>query len=152
VKILYKQRYGITLVSYLGLIGLTSIRPGDKYDKILGFSIALVKAHVKLNKRELALADKLESLPWKKVTVPEESLGAIVATARQYRQAIGQVKRMVEDKWDDNMPPDYLDPKPYNELDLRGEKLVDVSKNGKGQPVCQIAEAFGRRLQKLRVL
>lgn len=152
MKVYYKQRYGISAVMYLGLVGLTSIRPGDKFDKQLGYAIAMVKAHGQLNKRDAQLLAKIEKVPWKASNVPEESVGAIVVTALQYRQALGQVKFMVEDKWDKDMPPDYESPEHYPKEHLKGCKLVAVSKDGKGQPVCQVAEGFGRRLVKLGVL
>lgn len=151
MRIKYKQRYGVTMVSLFDytMIGLTSIRPGDKFDRRLGMAIALIKAHTKLNKREQKLAYSLFDLPWKAIQIPQESIGKIMITALQFRQAIGQSKMLFrnEDEW-------YGEKQViYDENDWTGNSpspRVLVSQSGK--PVCEVAEAFGRRLLKMSAL
>ena len=146
MRIKYKQRYGITLVSLFDhtMLGLTSIRSGDKYDRNLGMAIALVKAHTKLNKREQKLAHSLFDFPWKSIQVPEESMGKIMTVALQYRQAIGHVQKAwsaYNNLWDYAIETDW---------DEEPASIVMVTQNGK--PVCEVAEAFGRRLLKMSAL
>ena len=146
MRIKYKQRYGITMVSLFDhtMLGLTSIRSGDKYDRNLGMAIALVKAHAKLNKREQKLAHGLFDFPWKSIQVPEESMGKIMTVALQYRQAIGHVKKawsVYGNLWDYEIETDW---------DEEPASIVMVTQNDK--PVCEVAEAFGRRLLKMSAL
>jgi len=143
MRIFYKQRYGITMVSMFdhSMIGLTSIREGDKYDKNLGFAIALVKAHNKLNKREQKLHDRLEDVKWKTVNIPLMAVGIIMTVALQYRQAIGHTKTKYRYAWgfEEEKPESWESAAPV--LVTQNDKLV-----------CEVAEAFGRRLLKMAVL
>lgn len=150
MRIKYKQRYGVTLVSLFDhtMLGLTSIRTGDKYDRNLGMAIALVKAHTKLNKREQKLAYDLFDLPWKSVQVPEESMGKIMTVALQYRQAIGHtVVKYGYDNWDDTIA--YYPEEDWDEGEKKGNAVL-FSQSDK--PICEMAEAFGRRLLKMSAL
>lgn len=150
MRIKYKQRYGITLVSLFDhtLLGLTSIRSGDKYDRNLGLAIALVKAHTKLNKREQKLAHGLFDIPWKSFQVPEESVGKVMIVALQYRQAIGHtVVKYGYDGWGDEVR--YYAEEDWDEGEKKGHPVL-FSQNDK--PVCEVAEAFGKRLIKMSAL
>jgi len=150
MKIRYKQRYGITVVSLFDntLVGLTSIRKGDKYDKNVGFAIALVKAHNKLNKREQKLYDSLDEIQWKTINVPLASVGKIVMVQLQYRQAVGHTKNMYKITIPVEGEEDHVFFDDFNIFDQ--EYIVQVTQNEK--LVCEVAEAFGRRLLKMAVL
>lgn len=151
MRIKYKQRYGVTMVSLFDhtMIGLTSIRQGDKYDRNLGMAIALVKAHTKLNKREQKLAHSLFDIPWKSIQVPQESVGKIVTVMLQYRQAIGQTVPHYRFDWGNG----EVDIFPASELRFAEDKqgsVILMSQSGK--PVCEMAESFGKRLLKMSAL
>jgi hypothetical protein len=151
MRIHYKQRFGITLVKALdgGLYGLTSIRPGDKYDRDLGFAIACIKMHRQLPKREIKLAEKLSDLRWKSVQLPPDSFAKIIAVAMQYRQAIGHTVPNAKFDWGDG-DIEYI---PVSECvfpEDRKHSVVLMSQNHK--PICEVAEAFGRRLLKMAAL
>lgn len=133
----YKQRYGITLVSFMDgeMIGLSSVRPGDKYDKNLGMAIALVKAHAALPSHEHKFAKKLEDVGWRKFQIPEEVMGKIVKAQLQYRQALGNVihKNVTANGWT------------LWEDTQRFSPQMD-------KPECEVSELFGQRLVKSNVL
>ena len=154
MRIRYKQRYGITLVSLFNhtLVGLTSIRRGDKYDKNLGFAIALVKAHSKLNKREQKLYDSLSEIKWKTVNLPIASMGTIVMVALQYRQAIGHVKTKYRYPEWDHMSGGTLGGELYEDVPEPWETAYPVIVTQNDRLVCEVAEAFGKRLLKMAVL
>ena len=150
MRIFYKQRYGITMVSMFdhSMIGLTSIRQGDKYDKNLGFAIALVKAHNKLNKREQKLHDRLEDVKWKTINIPLMAVGIIMTVALQYRQAIGHTKTMYRYPEYEEAYGDSL----YDVAPESWEEAYPVMTTQNDKLVCEVAEAFGKRLLKMAVL
>ena len=106
-----------------------------------------MKAHTKLNKREQKLLDSLDGVTgWKTINVPIVSMGTIMTVALQYRQAIGQTTTRYRFEW---APDDveYLEDATFKE-----DKANPVLFTQNGHMVCEVAEAFGRRLLKMAVL